>query len=61
MHKFRGLEIISIINFLFIHKLQMKISTVRAGDLGHEGDLGHLDKFFSFNLFSYLAVNCVLY
>jgi hypothetical protein len=30
-------------------------STVRAGDLGH------FDKFFSFNLFSYLAVKCVLY
>jgi hypothetical protein len=32
-----------------------------AGDLGHEGDLGHFDKFFSLNLFSYLAVKCVMY
>jgi hypothetical protein len=35
--------------------LAMKLFiTVRAGDLGHEGDLGHLDNFFSFFFFFFI-------
>jgi hypothetical protein len=43
------------------NKLYKNSNTVNEGDLGHEGDLGQRDKFFSFNLIFYLAAKNILF